>query len=454
MQLHIIKIILGGYIGVIIIGALLLSMPNMHNGSIYFVDALFTSASAITCTGLIVKDTAQDFTFLGQVVILVMIQIGGFGYMSLLGILYLLIGKRLNNVEKNLIKENLSYPSLDGLNILIKKVFFFVITIESIGASILSLYFIYRFDDIKQGIWAGVFHAISAFNNAGFSIFSTSLYDYQNSLVVNFTICGLIIVGGIGYVCCLEIGAFSLNGIKRKFFKADLVKMKLSLHAKIVISVTSMLILSAMAMILIFEWNNTNIFNVPYWERVLSAFFTSVNYRTAGFNTIDISKFNDSTMFFSTFFMNVGGSPGGTASGIKVTTIAVLIAFAYSIVRHKRDVVMFQRKIPDAIISKAFSIFTIAAIYIFVSTFLLAVFEPNTRFLPLLFEVSSAFATVGMSTGNGGTLSLSANFNEAGLAIIMLLMVSGKIGILSFTLIFAGNSKPNHTQCIQEKIVV
>lgn len=454
MQFHIIKVILGGYVGLIIIGAMLLSMPNMHNGDLYFVDALFTSASALTCTGLIVKDTALDFTFLGQIVILAMIQIGGFGYMSLLGILYLLVGKRLNNIEKNLIKENLNYPSLDGLDKLIKKVFVFVIIIEMIGASILSTYFIYEFNDVKKGLWAGVFHAISAFNNSGFSIFSSSLTEYRSSMVVNLTICGLIIIGGLGYVSCLELGSFGLNTIKRKIFNIDVTGLKLSLHSKIVLVVTTTLIFSGMGMILLFEWKNTQMFNMPYWERVVSALFTSVNYRTAGFNTVDISHFSDATMFFSTFFMNVGGSPGGTASGIKVTTITVLIAFAYSIVKHKRDTVIFRRKIPDALIAKSFSIFTIAAIYIFLATFLLAVFEPSAKFLPILFEVSSAFATVGMSTGNGSSLSLSANFNEIGLAIIMLLMVSGKIGILSFTLIFAGNSKPSHTQCVQERIVV
>ncbi|PAF49695.1 hypothetical protein BKH43_06285 [Helicobacter sp. 13S00401-1] len=457
MQLKSIRIILVAYIGIILVGAIILTLPGMHNGPLNFTDALFTSVSALTCTGIIVKDTALDFSVGGQVTILVLIQIGGFGYMSALGLLYLFVRKKLSNSEKNLIKENINYSTLDGLGKVMIRTIIFVLSVEVIAAIILSIRFsMYKNISIGEGIYAGIFHAISAFNNAGFSIFSTNLAAFRGDLTINLVICLLIIIGGLGYVCMLELNNFCLHKIKA-FFTRRYIHIRMSLNTKVILLVTAILLVGGTLIVLFFEWNNPDIMNmkgISNYEKILSAFFASVNYRTAGFNTFDLSHLTDADMFFSTFLMNIGGSPGGTASGIKVTTLAVLIAYSYSIITNQKQTKLFNRAIPQEVISKSITVFIIASTYIFVATFLLTLTQKHVALLPILYEVGSAFATVGVSVGNGGTVSLSANFNEIGRIIIMLLMLGGKVGILSFTLIFSGTSKSAETKYVEEQISI
>ena len=457
MQLQSIKILFVGYLAVILLGTFLLTLPPMFSTSLGFLDALFTSVSAITCTGLIIKDTSLDFTLYGQIVILFLIQVGGFGYMSLVGILYIVIGKRLSTSEKSVINvvENLNSNSLSGVEKAVGNALIFVLVIELVGALVLCPYFIYKLNDLGGGIWAGIFHSIAAFNNSGFTIFNNSLINYQGDLFVNVVIGLLVIIGGIGYVSTLEISYFCYSKLGSRLFKREEVKSRLSLNARIVVVVNTLLVLFGMLNILLFEWNNPKtLANIPLWEKIVNSFFTSVCYRTAGYNIFDMSGFDDRTMFFSVFFMMIGGSPGGTASGIKVTTFAVLIALSIAIIKNHKNTILFNRAISQEIVAKAFSVFVIATLYLLVATFLLSVFEPDIRFLPLFFETSSAFATVGMSMGDGGVLSLCSKFDTIGLFIIMVLMLSGKIGILSFTLIFVGDTKPKHTKYVTEKVLI
>lgn len=457
MQIKSIKVLLAGYLGVILLGTLFLSMPPMYHTNVSFLEAFFTSVSAVTCTGLIIKDTALDFTIYGQIVVLMLIQFGGFGYMSMAGILYLIIGRKLSASEKNLINvvENLNNKSIDGVDKVIKHALFFVLAVECIGALILSAYFSWKLHDTREGIWAGIFHSIAAFNNSGFTIFKNNLINYQDDMFVNFFVASLVIIGGIGYVSSLEISSFCFSRLFYRIAHRASYKRRLSLNAKIVLIVSTFLVLLGMLNILIFEWNNPKTFaNIPFWEKIMNSFFASVNYRTAGFNIFDMSGFDDRTMFFSTFFMLIGGSPGGTASGIKVTTFAVLIALSISIIRNYKQTTIFRRAISQEIAAKALSVFVIATMYLLGSVFLLSIFEPNVRFLPLLFETVSAFSTVGLSMGDGGVLSLCATFNTMGLIIIIILMISGKIGVLAFTLVFIGSAKPKHTQYVQERVLI
>ncbi|STQ85602.1 TrkH family potassium uptake protein [Helicobacter muridarum] len=457
MQLQSIKVLFVGYIAMILLGTFLLTLPPMFSSHVGFLDAFFTSVSAITCTGLIIKDTSLDFTLYGQIVILVLIQLGGFGYMTIVGILYIVIKKKLSTSEKNVINvvENLNNNSLSGIEKAVLNALFFVLLVEFVGALILSLYFCWKLNDIKMGIWAGIFHSIAAFNNSGFTIFNNSLIDYQADIFVNIVVALLVIIGGIGYVSTLEISRFFYSQLNHKVFRRDAFVARLSLNSRVVIVVNTLLVIFGMLNILIFEWNNPKtLANIPFWEKIINSFFTSICYRTAGYNIFDMSGFNDSTMFFSVFFMMIGGSPGGTASGIKVTTFAVLIALSVAIIKNRKETILFNRTISQEIVSKAFSVFAIAAIYLLVATFLLSIFEPDIRFLPLFFETSSAFATVGMSMGDGGVLSLCSKFDTIGLCIIMVLMLSGKIGVLSFTLIFVGGAKHRHIQYPQEKVLI
>ncbi|PAF41576.1 potassium transporter TrkG [Helicobacter sp. 11S03491-1] len=449
MHLKSIKFLLFSYIGIALMGALLLTMPFAHHGKIKFLDAFFTSISAFTCTGLIVKDTALDFTPLGQGIILALIQLGGFGYMSMLGLLYVFFHKNLNNAERNMLKEALNYYSYEGLTGFIKKIFIYVVIIEGIGAVILSIDFSMRFG-LAEGIWHGVFHSISAFNNAGFSTFSTNLTGFRKDFLINIVVCLLIIIGGLGYVSIAQLHFFTYQ----KFYSQKSSKNRLSLHLKIVLSGTLILILSGMIMLLILEWKNPHTFqNFTLYEKILGAFFTSVNYRTAGFATYDLSGLYDSSMFFSTLLMIVGGAPGGTAAGIKITTVAVLLAFCRSILTNSQPR-LFHRAISEDVIRKAIVIFLIACIYVLGTNLILAIAEPEVRYLPIMFEVSSAFATTGVSTGNGGVLSLSANFNDFGKSMMMIVMISGKIGILAFSLALFGRSKPSRVELVEERIML
>lgn len=458
MQIQSIKVLLAGYLGVILLGTLFLSMPPMYHTNVSFLEALFTSVSAMTCTGLVIKNTGVDFTIYGQIVICILIQLGGFGHMSMAGILFILIGKRLSAAEKDLINvvDNLNNNSVQGIDKAILKAIVFVLIVELIGAALLCPYFAWKIGDVKEGLWVGIFHAISAFNNAGFTVLKDGLLPYQADFCVNIVISLLIIVGGFGYLSSLELSHFCYAKVRySKIFTYKAQKMRLSLNTRIVFAMSVLLLICGMINVLIFEWGNPKTLEyVPFWEKVMNAFFVSSNYRTAGFNVFDISGFDDRTMFFSVFFMLIGGGPGGTAAGIKVTTFAVLVALSIAIVKNRKHTTIFGRTIPQDIVSKAFCVFIIALVYLSVSTFFLSIFEPTVPFLPLLFEVVSAFSTVGLSMGDGDSLSLCADFNTIGLLIIMILMISGKIGILAFTLIFMGGAKAKHIQYVQEKVLI
>lgn len=452
-----IKALLTGYLGIIFLGTFLLSLPPMYETNISFLDALFTSTSAITCTGLVVKNPGFDFTIYGQIVIMVLVQIGGFGHMSMAGLIYLMIGKRLSAAEKDLINvaENLNNNSLNGIGKVIMNAAIFVLIVELAGMALLCPYFALTSGDTLGGIWAGIFHSITAFNNAGFSMFKEGLLPYQADIFVNLTITFLVIIGGLGYVTSIEISQYCYSKARYNRIFGQKCNARLNLNAKITIFVTAILLICGIINILIFEWNNSKtIANLPFWEQLINAFFMSANYRTAGFNIFDISGFNDSTMFFSLFFMFVGGGPGGTASGVKVTTLAILVALSIAIMNNRKEAVIFGRAIPPNTVSRAFGIFVIAVVYFSVATFIISFLEPDIKFLPLAFEVMSAFATVGLSMGDGGVLSLCAKFNEISLSIIIFLMISGKIGILAFTLIFIGRSKTQHAHYVEEKVLI
>ncbi len=459
MQIQSIKFLLAGYLGVILLGTLFLSMPPMYHTNVSFFEALFTSVSAMTCTGLSIKNTGLDFTIYGQIVICILIQLGGFGHMSMAGILFILIGKRLSAAEKELINvvDNLNNNSVQGIDKAIINAIFFVLIVELIGIAFLCPYFIWKIGDIKDGIWTGIFHTISAFNNAGFTILKDGLSPYQDDFFINIFIPILVIIGGFGYLSSLELSHFCYTKVRyHPIFTHKIQKIRLSLNTRIVFIMSILLLICGMINVLIFEWSNPKTLeHVPFWDKIMNAFFISTNYRTSGFNIFEISDFYERTMFFSIFFMLIGGGPGGTAAGIKVTTFAMLVALSIAIIRNRKDTTIFGRTIPPDIVSKAFCVFIIALVYLSISTFFLSIFEPDIPFLPLLFEVVSAFSTVGLSMGdNGGTLSLCADFNMLGLLIVMVLMISGKIGILAFTLIFMGGTKTKHIQYVQEKVLI
>ena len=440
------RILLLGYTLIAIVGALLLMLPAMHKiDDFAFIDAFFMTSSAVSVTGLIVQNTGADFTFWGQLVLLVIIQIGGFGYMSITSFIYLILRVKIDHSNRILLRDNLTLPTTSGALNFLKKLFLLVFCIESAGAVLLSMRFMLDYP-LLEALWLGVFHSISAFNNAGFSVFETGLMGYRADITINIVITTLIIIGGLGYFVLLEV-----------YYWANKRSKKLSTHTKVTLVGTAMLLIVAFLSVFLLEYNNPkSIGEFSLWDKILSSYFASVNYRTSGFNTLDLSLFKDASLFFGSIFMVIGGAPGGTAGGIKVSVFVILLLYAYHTLKNSNAVSVFHRRITQDAISKSFVVVVVAFLYISFCVMILSLFEDGGArgFLALLFEVCSAFGTVGLSMGDGGILSLSANFDAMGKLIIIILMLSGKIGILAFAFALFVKKKPTGVTYPEAKILI
>lgn len=415
-------------------------MPFAHNGDLRFIDALFTSTSAVCVTGLIVKDTPVDFTPFGHVVILTLIQIGGLGYMTAVTFMAVMRKQKINHRDRLILKESLNHPGMDGLVHFIKIVFASIIIIEAIGMVLLTLRF-WLDMPFGKAAWYGIFHAISAFNNAGFSLFSDNMMRYRGDFVINLTIPVLIILGGLGYIVLLEI----YNYRRERLFR-------ISTHTKIVLSMSALLIIIGMALLLSLEWHHA-FKSMPLTEKLLAAWFASVNYRTAGFNSIDFSTLTDANLFFSTFLMMTGGSPGGTAGGIKTTAVALALIGVWYTLRGNTHAHIFRRSISPYQINKAYAVIFVASIYVVLSTIILSEVD-RLPFLRILFETTSAFGTVGLSTGDGGVLSYSALFSDWGKLNIIVLMLMGRVGVFAFTIIIVGKAVESRIKYAEGKVII
>lgn len=423
-QNKIAKQVLLGFAAAILLGSLLIFLiPQMtQSGEISYIDAVFTSTSAICVTGLIVQDTPTYFTDLGKTVILIMIQIGGLGIMTIGSIFSLMLRRKINIKDKFYI--NTSFGSKQPFS---ASKFFMVIAattfiIEFIGFIIMTLIFHFRhFYPIKTSMTFSLFHTISAFNNAGFSLYSNSIESFISDVPLNLVFMFLIITGGIGFPVISEIITFR----RRKH---------LSLHAKVVLMLTAILIITGALMFFILEFNNTDsIKNEPMSVKILTSFFQSVTARTAGFNTTNIGKLNSATLFFLIILMFIGASPGSTGGGIKTTTFAAVAASGFSSIRGRNEVVMFKRKIPASLIQRALTLTTVAVTLIIISTTGLLIFE-KCSLEEALFEVVSAFGTVGLSTGITSALSTASKI------ILIVTMFIGRIGISTLSIAMAMRS--------------
>jgi trk system potassium uptake protein TrkH len=430
------------YLGIMLLGGIILYLPISNTKNITFLDALFTSFSAVSDTGLIVLDTSNDFTFFGKLVILLLLQIGGLGYMSFTTFFLLTFGQKISFRDRLILAESLNYPGVGGLIKFIRRVFVFVLFFEIIGA-VLIFFSLVRKYDVFYALGLSLFHSISAFNNAGFSLFSNNLVDFRNDYLINFTIASLIFVGGIGF--------FVLNEVYL-YFKKEI--SRLSTHTKLVLGTSIYLIVFGMLGILLFEYNNYKGLWLYSWsERVLTAFFTSVSSRTAGFNTIDLSGFTDATLSLVSSIMFIGASPGSTGGGIKTTTFAVIMLAIYNYIKGSNYVNVNYRRIKEDQIYKALVIFSISFIYITLISLYLTKLEKIT-FTYALFETISAFSTVGLSVGDGTVLSLSAKFSSLGKVIIMITMFVGKIGLLSFMMALTSQKKDIRIKSPETKILI
>ena len=408
-----------GFGALILIGAILLNLPIATNTGekVGFINALFTSSSAVCVTGLVVKNTADYWSNFGHVVIISLIQMGGLGFMTMTTVGALLLGKRITFTERLVIKEQLNQETMTGLVKLTKYVVASTFLIEGIGAIILATKFI-PMHGFKKGIWFSVFHAISAFCNAGFDIMGSSLEPYVGDLTLNLTLAFLVIIGGLGFSVYIDISK------NRKF-------SRLKVNSKLVLVMTASLLILGSILIFATESNNPNTMaGFTAKEKVLSSFFQSSIARTAGFNSINLNGMREATVIILVILMFIGGSPGSTAGGVKTTTFGVLLLTTRAVIRGDRDVIIFKRRISQSIINRSLAIFMVGIVMVLSLTLLLT-FTENASFLDLLFETTSAFATVGLSR------SLSPNLTNIGKILISLTMYAGRVGPLTMAFAFA-----------------
>ncbi|WP_279230355.1 TrkH family potassium uptake protein [Thermohalobacter berrensis] len=414
-----------GFIALILIGATLLNLPiASENGkSIGFVDALFTSASAVCVTGLIVVSTPTHWSLFGEIVILILIQVGGLGIMTMATLVSILIGKKITLKERLIMQEELNQFSLAGLVKLTKYVIISTFTIEGIGAILLSSRFIPRYGVVK-GIWFSIFHAISAFCNAGFDLTGNSMVPFAEDVIVNLTIVSLVIIGGLGYTVYIDI-------TKNRSFK------KFSLHTKLVLVITAVLLVLGFIVILITEYNNPETLGkLSFKGKILASLFHSMTPRTAGFNTVDTGSLTISAAFLTMIFMFIGGSPASTAGGVKTTTVGAIFLAVFAVIKGKDDVETYNRRLPHSMIFRALAVVGIGMFLIVFVTMILSITE-KASFLDILFETISAFGTVGLSRG------LTPNLSTIGRLLITVTMFAGRVGPLTIAFAIAKKQRKN-----------
>ena len=409
------QILASSFAMAIFIGALLLMLPisSAHGQSLSFIDALFTATSAVCVTGLVVVDTGRYFSLFGQLVIISLIQIGGIGIMTGATLIYMALGKRIDLKQRLVMQDSFSSAGTGGTLRLVKGIIKYTLLIEFIGGCILAVRFYQDFG--LKGIYFGFWHAISAFCNAGFDLLGgfRSLTQYVNDPTVNIVICSLIVTGGLGFAVMMDI-------VKSKNFK------DLSFNSKIVVSTTILLIVFGALVIYLLEKNNLSTLGALNTQgKILASLFQSVTPRTAGFNTVDLSALNSSTIFLMIFLMFIGGSPSSTAGGLKTTTAAVILLSVWSMIRGKSETIVLNKRFEDSVILKSYQLFMISATGIILATFLLNVFEGD-NFLYLFFEVTSAFATVGLTCG------LTPSFTDHSKIVLIIAMFFGRVGSLTF----------------------
>jgi trk system potassium uptake protein TrkH len=432
----------------IVIGTLLLSLPIAWNveGGISLVDRIFTAASATCVTGLIVRDTPNDWSKFGKIIIFGLFQTGGLGIMTLSTFFAVLLGRKLTLRQNVVIQGALDHNRVYGATNLIKHIVGLTIIVEIIGAIFLFLRWSYlEIWPLKERLVNSIFHSVSAFCNAGFSLFSNSFIDFKGDAYINIIMTVLIFLGGIGFIVMLDIlkGIFSIRRYKAP---------RLSLQSKIVLIVSLLLIVIGATLIFGLENNNVMKGMAPK-EKVLGSIFQSVTSRTAGFNTLPISKFAPSTLMILILFMFIGASPGSTGGGIKTCTFAMVMAAVWTMSKNRDKVFMFGRTIPQTIVRRAVLIFILALMWIFLMTLLLIIFERNNLgtediVIKSLFEITSAFGTVGLTTG------ITPQLSTAGKILIIITMFVGRIGPLTLALAVAIKEEKLDYTYPEEKVMV
>lgn len=409
------QILVVGFVLLILAGTVLLMLPvaSASGEGLGFVDALFTATSATCVTGLVVVDTGTSFNIFGQTVILVLIQVGGLGFMTMATLFALVLKRRISLRDRLILQEAMNQSTMEGIVRLIRRVLLFSLVIEAAGALLLAARWAADMP-LSKAVYFGVFHAVSMFNNAGFDLFGhfRSLTPYAGDPVVNLTVMLLIVAGGLGFIVLTELADYP-------------AKRRLSLHSKVVLSMTAALILTGAAVIFIFEYTNKQTLGpMGFGEKLWAAFFQSVTPRTAGANTIDIAGMRQASQFFMVILMFIGASPGSTGGGIKTTTFTLMVGAVISMLRGREDIVLFRYRLAQERIFKALTITLLALLFVISVTMVLSTLEDRS-FLVILFEATSAFATVGLSMG------LTPELSDAGKILLSVTMFAGRLGLLT-----------------------
>lgn len=429
-----------GFVFIALIGAALLSLPIASSEGISqpFIDAFFTATSAVTTTGLVVVDTGSFYSFFGQIVILVLIQIGGLGYMIFIALMVLRIGGKLSLSNRILLRESLSRPTSFDMVKFAEVVIIFTFFFEFIGALALSLYWMDYFP-AAQAIYTGMFHSISGFCTAGFSLFSDSFSSYRASIALNLIVTIICIAGGIGFFVLYDVFDLFNKTLRRKGPR------RLSIHTKFVLMLSLILMAAGTLIIFISE----RAFQASsFGEGLLNAGFQSISASTTtGFNTINIGAMSPASLFTIIMLMFIGASPGGTGGGIKTTSFGIMVLFLFSGLNGKEDVNIYKRRIPPKTINKAFSLAFIALLWVILATLILTATEKQS-FLNILFEMVSAFGTTGLSTG------ITPALTSVGKIITCITMLIGRVGPLAIGFSLVARPKPVDFKYAEADILV
>ncbi|MUL38335.1 TrkH family potassium uptake protein [Gloeocapsopsis dulcis] len=434
-----------GFLAVITVGTILLMMPFSTSSGMWNnpIVALFTATSAVCVTGLAVEDTGTYFSFWGQLFLLMLVQIGGLGYMTANTFLLLLLGRRFSLKDKIAIQQSLDRPGIHGSTQILRSIIALTVVMEITG--ILILLPIFNADyGFNRGLWLAVFHSINSWNNAGFSLFSDNYIRYQFYLPLIIPVSILIILGGIGYPVIFEMYLWMRDRLLKKPYRTVF-----SLNFKVATSTTLALLVIGTISFLFIELRNPATFGtVSFGNRLVLAWFQSVTTRTAGFNTIDIGQMTTAGLFLTIALMFIGASPGGTGGGIKTTTARVLANCTKTILQGKEEVEMYQRQVPMSLILKAIGVVVSSTLTVILATILISVTDPAVNFIQIFFEVISAFATVGLSTG------ITASISATGKLILIVTMFVGRVGILLLMAALLGDPRPRAIHYPEETLLV
>jgi trk system potassium uptake protein len=417
------KLILGSFLVILLLGTLFLAQPSSHHGEMSFINALFTATSAISVTGLGVVDTGSTFTLQGQFFLLVLMEIGGLGQMTMTVLLLALLSKRVGLRQQVLAKEALGQDGSINIVRLVKRIILFAFLAQLVGTAIMACRWVPEMG-WAHGLYVSFFHAASAFNNAGFSLFANNLMDYRDDPLISLTVCALLILGGIGFTVIMDL-------VRTRKLR------KLKLHSKLMLVMTPTLLLIGTLMFWLLERNNpTTLDELSLGKQWLAAFFQSASARTAGFNTLDLGHFTPAALLFMMMLMFIGAGTTSTGGGIKVTTFAVVLLATRAFLTKRPHVTAFGRTIAPQVVTRSLAIIIVSAMVLMLAMFLLMITE-DLPFDRIMFETISAFATVGLSTG------ITAQLSEPGKLILVLVMICGRLGPLTLAVMLA---RPSETR--------